>query len=190
MKQLLVIIQGGSATGKSTLAKRLATDLGIRFIAKDHFKEMLYDTLGAPTDRADSTVYGKAATMAFYSAARSFLEAGRSLIIESAFAKGIAERDIDTLISGVDVLKLQIHCSASPVVRLERYESRIKDGSRHKAHPDGIGHMTSSDFSNDEEKYGALDIVPTIAIKTDNFQDGEYKVLLESIKSYITNGIL
>jgi len=62
----LIVVQGGSAVGKTTLTRIIARELGYDAIGKDHFKELLYDTLGVPKDREDSRVYGRAATAALF----------------------------------------------------------------------------------------------------------------------------
>ena len=46
-KPLLFVITGRPATGKTTLARRLAVDLRLPLIHKDGLKESLYDALGA-----------------------------------------------------------------------------------------------------------------------------------------------
>lgn len=47
-RPLLVLVNGAPASGKSTLAARLARELALPLIAKDALKEVLFDTLGAP----------------------------------------------------------------------------------------------------------------------------------------------
>ena len=56
---LIVLVNGAPASGKTTLSRRLAGDLGLPLLAKDAIKEVLYDTLGAP-DRARSRELGGA----------------------------------------------------------------------------------------------------------------------------------
>jgi predicted kinase len=42
----LLVVTGAPATGKSTIATRLATTLGWPLLAKDDLKEALFDVLG------------------------------------------------------------------------------------------------------------------------------------------------
>jgi len=44
-KPTLVIIQGLSATGKTTYGKQIAHKLGLPFLCRDKFKEQLFDDL-------------------------------------------------------------------------------------------------------------------------------------------------
>lgn len=179
----LIVIQGGPATGKSTLGKKLATDLAMKLITKDNFKEMFYDSFGAPKDRDESTIYGRAATSALYSVARIFLQEKKNVIIESAFTKEFADKDIEELVRKTDASIIQVYCAASPEIRLKRYEARIQDGTRHKGHPDGIGMVSLEDFKNDSYRYGALNIDKTIHVDTDKFDDTDYAKLLSYVKT-------
>lgn len=47
----VILVNGLPATGKTTLARRIATDLRLPLLAKDAIKETLFDTLGW-SDRA------------------------------------------------------------------------------------------------------------------------------------------
>lgn len=171
--------------GKTTIARKLAVDLSFTLVAKDSFKELFYDTLGTPSTRDESRVYGLAATKALYASAGAFLGAGRNVILESVFAKGLAEIDINALTNGSGARLVQVHVTASPKIRLERYDARIVNGDRHPGHPDSEGAMTEEYFANDSDRYGSLDIDDTIGVNTDSFSDTDYDNLLQSIKKII-----
>ncbi len=185
MSLTVLVIQGGSATGKTTLATKLAKDLKMLLLTKDNFKELFYDTLGTPETRDESTLYGLSATKALYAAADVFMGGGKSVILESAFTKGRAEADIQDIIKDKSINLIQLHVTASPEVRLKRYEDRIQGGQRHKGHPDASGSVSVSDFSNDGDRYGALDIDATIEVNTDTFNEDDYNNLLSSVKKTI-----
>lgn len=171
--------------GKTTLAMKLAKDLDLLLLSKDDFKEMLYDTLGTPATREESRVYGLAAMKSLYSSAAVFLDAKKSVIIESAFTKGLAELDIEKLIANRDAKLLQVYITASPKTRLERYNHRIANGERHSGHPDAVGVVSEDYFAGDIEKCGRLAIDDTIEINTDVFNDANYSELLHKLKSRI-----
>lgn len=86
---LLIIIGGKLATGKSTLARRRADDLGLPFFSKDALKETLFDALGI-ADRAWSRQLGIASFALLRTISESLLNAGQSLIVEANF---LAEYD-------------------------------------------------------------------------------------------------
>lgn len=58
----LIVIVGPPASGKTALARRLATDLRLPLLSRDDFKERLFDTLGVtwPTAGADQSARGEA----------------------------------------------------------------------------------------------------------------------------------
>jgi predicted kinase len=181
----ILIVQGGSAVGKTTLSRRLAKDLDFVLLSKDDFKELLYDVLGKPPTREESTTYGLAATKALYASAEVFLGSGKSVILESAFTRGLAEVDIDDLVTKTNAQVEQLYITASPKIRLERFEARIKSGERHAGHPSSEGIVSEEYFANDSDRYGPLAIDDTIEINTNVFDDDNYKELLGALKTRI-----
>ena len=64
-----VLIGGWPASGKTTLSKALARELGFPCLSKDEFKEDLMDRLGAPATVEESRELGRAAVSAVLRAA-------------------------------------------------------------------------------------------------------------------------
>ena len=91
MRPSLIIVAGPPCTGKSTLALRLAIDLSLPLIAKDHIKEILFDSLGWK-DRAWSRQLGQLTYELLYHFVEVELRAGCSCIVESNFAPESATR--------------------------------------------------------------------------------------------------
>lgn len=181
MQPFVIVIQGGPAVGKSTLARRLLVDLELGVISKDHIKELLYDKLGTPATRDESRLYGKAATDALFAIAGHMIAGGKSFIMESAFHKEFADVDFMILQSKYDVRFLQIYCHTDQSTQQLRYRERIINGSRH------TGHLDSPDkpmnFMEYEKVYSKLNIEPCIKIDTTNFGDKEYSDILLDIKA-------
>jgi predicted kinase len=128
----LLVVTGAPATGKSTIATRLATTLGWPLLAKDDLKEALFDVLGTG-DRQWSRRLSDASFVVQFEAGRSFVDAGSSVVIEGNFRpehsmriQAIAAR------TGTDVV--QVLCVASPDVAQERLRRRA--GARHRGHLD------------------------------------------------------
>jgi predicted kinase len=74
-------VSGAPATGKTTLALRLAQELHLPALCKDAIKERLFETLGAP-DLARSRQLGAATFAVLFAVAAQLLDARVSLVIE------------------------------------------------------------------------------------------------------------
>ena len=133
----LIIVSGLSASGKTTLARRLASDLRLPLIGRDDIKERLFDSLGW-SDRAWSQRLGRASWELLYWALETQLAAGMSCIIESNFDP---ERDSAT-IAGLSerfaLRAIQVHCHAQGSILVERYLARVSSGDRHPGHVDDV----------------------------------------------------
>ncbi|HVX29130.1 MAG TPA: AAA family ATPase, partial [Nitrolancea sp.] len=78
---LLVIVSGPPASGKTTIAERLAGALNLPLLTKDSFKELLADTLHV--DGIDwSKKLGAASFELLFSLAERLLVANVSVVIE------------------------------------------------------------------------------------------------------------
>lgn len=80
----LLVITGVPATGKSTVARRLARRWSVPLIAKDRIKEPLLDVLGAP-DAAASRRLSDASFAVLFAVAHELLAAGASVLLEGNF---------------------------------------------------------------------------------------------------------
>ena len=130
----LLIVSGAPASGKTTLARRLASDLRLPLLARDDLKEALADALGAPSDVPASIRLGAGAYAMLYLFAARLIEAGTGVIIESNFRRGVSEAELKPLLAWSDAGL--IHCGAAHDVVLSRYAERTQHGERHVAHLD------------------------------------------------------
>lgn len=65
-----VLVGGWPASGKTTLARALASELAVAYLSKDQVKEALMDALGAPTSVQESRRLDRAAVVAVLTVAR------------------------------------------------------------------------------------------------------------------------
>ena len=130
---LLLLISGPPGAGKTTLGTRLAHDLSLPFFNKDGIKETLFNTLGWK-DRAWSRQLGIASAMLLFYCIEQQLEAGQSLVAESAFQALYDAPRLAALQQRYRVRVLEVFCRAEPEVLLARFQQRAQDGQRHPGH--------------------------------------------------------
>jgi predicted kinase len=118
------------ASGKTTLARRLAAELQLPLFEKDVLKEKLYDTLGTG-DVAWSQRLGSATYRLLALVAARVLAAERAAIVEANFFRG--SEDVFRELPPHRLV--QVHCHAPFDVLLDRYRQRV--GLRHPGHLDG-----------------------------------------------------
>jgi predicted kinase len=87
MPPRLIVVTGLPATGKTTLARELASRLRVPLLAKDAIKEPLLSTLGA-SDRAQSRRLSDASFAVLFTMAHELAAAGIDAIIEGNFRPG------------------------------------------------------------------------------------------------------
>jgi predicted kinase len=76
-----VLVGGWPASGKTTLARALAEELGVAYLSKDEVKETLIDGLGAPSTVEESRHLGAAGVRAVLQAAQGC----RGAVIDSTW---------------------------------------------------------------------------------------------------------
>jgi len=131
-RPLLVIVSGAPASGKTTLARRLAADGDLTLLSKDAIKEALADALGHPQSVVASSTLGVGAYAAMYAMASRLLESGVGVVLESNFRRGQSEDELTRLGPGADARA--VHCAARSATIRDRYRSRASE--RHPAHLD------------------------------------------------------
>ena len=132
----LLVISGHPASGKTTLAHRLAKDLGHwPIVSRDTIKEHLFNTLGWD-DRAWSQKLGRASWELWPWAIELLMKTHQPLIAESNFSGPRAGENLVRLAEQYGYTCLEIHCVASPEVLEQRFRDRVVTGLRHPGHQD------------------------------------------------------
>ena len=129
----LIVVCGAPASGKTTLACRLATDLRLPLLEKDAIKESLAGTFETP-DRDASRRIGAASFQLLYDLAHAMLDRGADMMIEANLTRPYADAALVRLAGRSRLLILQ--CVAEPAEIERRYRARAAEGARHQAHFD------------------------------------------------------
>jgi predicted kinase len=152
-KQLprLVIISGPSASGKSSIARELAAELGLALLAKDDMKEALFDSLGNPRDQAESDRLGTACYLLIERLGRRMLEAGVGLVVEGNFWRGRAEVVLGPL--AARSRSAIVHCDIAPKAMAKRLRQRVEgEKERHPGHLDGSDNPALLELLDDPDR--------------------------------------
>jgi len=120
-----VLVAGWPASGKSTLARALAAELGLPLLAKDEIKEALMDGLGQPRTVAQSRRLGRAAVLAMLRVAQRCPGA----VLDSTWFEYA-----DPLVRGLPGRCAEVICTVPVDLARARYQARA--GHRHAGHLD------------------------------------------------------
>jgi predicted kinase len=169
----LVIVSGAPATGKTTLARRLAFDLRLPVLTKDDLKEALADIVEARIDLPASMRLGVASYAVMYRVAKRLLEAGVGLVVESNFRRGLSESELLPLAARAE--PGLVHCTANPTVITSRYAQRHLHGDRHPAHRDADrADALARDLA--DGRFDPLEMpIPTLVVDTTDGYDPAYE---------------
>ncbi|HEY1387626.1 MAG TPA: ATP-binding protein [Ktedonobacterales bacterium] len=136
-KPLLIIVNGLPGTGKTTLAGRLAADLGLPTFSRDGLYETLYDALDGSAAGTPPTSLGAAAYALLYEVAGAVLAAGQPVIVEGFFGRRDERRaELLRLQERHDFEPLEILCRADGQALMQRFLARMASGERHRGHLD------------------------------------------------------
>ncbi|CAM3697092.1 AAA family ATPase [Nocardioides zeicaulis] len=109
---------GWPGSGKTTLSRALAVELGVPHLAKDLVKEALMDALGPPGDVESSRRLGRAAVHALLAAAAQCPGA----VVDSTWFE--YARPLVAVLPGPVV---EVRCRVTLEVARERYRGRVRD---------------------------------------------------------------
>ena len=127
-ERLFVIVNGPPASGKTTLARPLATCLGLPVLAKDRIKDALMKVL-PPPDVEASRVLGRAAVGAMLAAA---VDSPLGAVLESNFYRSRAAEELVRLPGSI----VEVFCRCGRQVARSRY--RLRAGTRSAGHFDDL----------------------------------------------------
>lgn len=164
-----MLLYGKSATGKTVLSRRLSKDLAMPHLGLDDIKEVLYDNglLAA----ADESFANEVAFAAAVDIARRCVRNGVSIVFDLHIKEDLTILR-DAMAQHAKLIAVKLVCSKS--VRFERYNQRIRSGSRHPDHCD----VLKCPDDVDGEYNDPFDQWPgRLIINTDNLGESEYRRL-------------
>jgi glucokinase len=130
-KRKAIIVNGPPASGKSTIAREMASSFNLPILARDTIQEVLYDVIGTG-DREYNRMLGRAGMAVIWAVIAHFpLDA--SVIIDTWCRYppyDWVRQGLDT--AGIDRF-VEIWCHAPGEILSSRYLSRV--GVRHAGHP-------------------------------------------------------
>lgn len=182
----LIVLQGMSGTGKTTLARRLAQDLAVPCLPKDSIKEFLFDTLGLRGQEWTQTL-GRAAARMLYDATEEVLLSGNNLIIENTFPNKYAQKEIQLVLQNSNAKALEIFCFTDDKTRLERVRNRLHSGRRHKGHAEQDEAYLQAEEAKQipGNRLSELNVGTLIKFDTTFVTDQAYARLLEQIREFL-----
>jgi predicted kinase len=129
-KPLIILILGLPGAGKTTLGKKIASELRLPFISKDDIKVRLFDVYGWK-DREASKQAGMASfrIMDYFTEAQ--IKSGHSLILESTFNPAYDDARFQAWQKEFGVRYVQLYCYANAEVVRRRFAERAATDSRH-----------------------------------------------------------
>lgn len=125
----VVIVSGPPASGKTTIARPLAAELGFALIAKDQIKEVLHDALGREPGLTSSRQLGAASMELLWALAAD----APSVVLEANFWTG--DERARAGLSSLGATPVEVHCACPVDECMRRYAARMPE--RHPAHVDG-----------------------------------------------------
>ena len=176
----LILVSGPPASGKTTLARRLAADFGLPTVHKDAIKEILFEMLGVHSSEGAHGL-GRASITLLYDFVERLLASRVSVIAESNFHAEADSERLAALGRKVGFKTLQIYCTAAEAVLIERFDRRSGTKERHPGHRAQGGGLGLESLRSGV--WQPLSVSgPTVMVHTDDFDTVDYTSLYRAVR--------
>lgn len=176
-----MLVTGPPGSGKTSLARQLAPQLGVGLLAKDDLKVILYDTLGWGGRKLDRATSEAAYELMFHMAELQ-LRAGGSLMLEANFRVAAADR-LRPVVEAQRAAVVQVRCTAPRDTLVERLKDRTERRLRHPGHAD---HETIGDLEHLLSTGVVLDLPgPVCTVDTSREAESVPERVAERIRSLL-----
>jgi predicted kinase len=128
----MILVAGMPASGKTSFAKRLSSELKIPLITKDEIVEILYDKVGFRSSRKKQALNVSSMEIMFQ-IAESLMKVKKMMILESCFDKTMQAK-LEELINQYSYTPLTLLFEGKTEVLYNRYIERDMSPERHKGH--------------------------------------------------------
>ena len=163
-----ILVNGLPASGKTTLARALARDLGLPLFSKDVIKEAHADVLGTQRDgwpqRRWNTAIGAAASETMWAL---LADAPAGAVLESCWPAGVRGFVTAGLIRAGNPAVAEIWCDVPLATARRRFEAR------HPRHPIHGDPLTDDEWERWRRTARPLDVGPTLHVDTTRPLDAE-----------------
>lgn len=177
----IILVSGLRASGKSTIAKLVASNLNYTLISQDEIKERLYDEEVA-AQKLHLSELPKKTFHVMYKKIELHLGEGKSIVVDSVFKEEIVRGEFAHLLEKVQfkLMVIQILCNGAAL--RERFVQRM--ASRHAAHQDfeWLKANEQSFFSRQDQELRIGDL--QIKLNTENFDEVDVHGLLSTCREF------
>ncbi|MCX5195739.1 ATP-binding protein [Streptomyces sp. NBC_00249] len=171
----LVVVSGPPATGKSTLARVLGTQLGCPTIIRDEIKQGV--VMNSPDHRPDrDDPLNIPAWETFFNTITVLLKGGVTVVAEAAFQDRLWRPGLEPLLDLADIRV--VRCAAPTSTIVDRITERARTDSHRVAHGDTALLADTEAGAYDPAQFVPISLdVPTLVVDTsDGYSPGTAEI--------------
>lgn len=184
----VIILNGKPCTGKSYFLNKFSNDLGLSYVTRDEFKELLFDELGI-ADQEWSKKLGGASYRLQFNMLEKLLRTQKSFIVESNFYPEQHRQILKSLFEKYGYQSIEVFLETDPTILFERFKKRWESGERHR------GHVDNERFDEFEKKLKEDILLPLgigdkiIKVDTTDFNKVDYGSLTNELLSLMSSPV-